>query len=286
MKNIAITKSITPRDTESLDLYFKDVAHEKLISQEEEFALAKAARHGDKRALDKLITANLRFVITVAKQYQGRGLPLEDLIAEGNIGLIKAAEKFDETKGFRFISYAVWWIKQSIIKAIYYTANSVRLPTSQIEPNAKLNKLITEYERIHMTKPSLEELAELSGFSEDYIRSVQSSTNTCISIDAPSLDDSEDCTIADCIPNPNSDDPAVLANNSIVSEGVEQILSKLSNRDHDIICMTMGLQGCNEMSYEEIGHKFNLSAERIRQLHHSLLKTFKTQYACAFNALL
>lgn len=286
MKTIAITKSITPRDSESLDLYFKDVAREKLISQEEEATLAKAARQGDKKALDKLITANLRFVITVAKQYQGRGLPLEDLIAEGNIGLVKAAEKFDETKGFRFISYAVWWIKQSIIKAIYYTANSVRLPTSQIEPNAKINKLISEYERFHTTKPSIEELSELSGFSEDYIRSIQSSTNVCISIDAPSLDSSEDCTIADCIPNPNSEDPAEVTNNKVVAEGIEAILNRLSNRDHDIICMTMGLQGCNEMSYEEIGHKFNLSAERIRQIHHSLLKAFKTQYACDFNALL
>lgn len=281
-----MTKSITPRDTTSLDLYFKDVAHEKRISQEEEVALAKAAKQGDKRALDKLITANLRFVITVAKQYQGRGVPLEDLISEGNIGLVKAAEKFDETKGFKFISYAVWWIKQSMLKAIYYNGSTVRLPTSQIEPNTRLSKLTSEYEQFHETKPSIEELSELSGYSENFIRSVQAASNTCISIDAPNSAESGTCTIADSIPNPDSEDPLDVTNDTVVAEEIEKILCRLSNRDHDIICMTMGLQGCNEMSYEEVARKLNLSAERIRQIHHSLLKEFKTRLVCAFNALL
>ena len=146
MKNIKISKSITPRDSASLNLYLKDVSHEDMITQEQEIELSKRIKEGDLNARNKLVTANLRFVITVAKQYQGRGLLLEDLIAEGTSGLIKAAEKFDAEKGFKFISYAVWWIRQSILKAIYYTANNVRLPTSQIEPKNKLNKIIVEFE--------------------------------------------------------------------------------------------------------------------------------------------
>ena len=266
MKNITTAKRITPRDSDSLNLYLKEVAKEKLIDQNKEIELAKRIKAGDQSAMDELVRANLRFVITVAKQYQGRGLSLEDLIAEGNIGLIKAAQKFDETKGFHFISYAVWWIRQAILKAVYYTANDVRLPTSQIEPITKLN--------------------ELSGYKEDYIRKVQLSSNKCVSIDTPTVDDSEDCTLADIIPNDGSDDPAELTDNTLISEGIDAVLSKLSNRDHDIVCMIYGLKGCHEMSFDEIARKFALSGERVRQLSHQLLKTFRTQYLNDFKALL
>ena len=182
MKNIVLGKSITPRDTTSINLYLKEISKEKLITPEDEVKLAIRIKAGDRSAVNELVLANTRFVVSVAKQYQGRGLSLEDLIAEGNIGLIKAAEKFDETKGIKFISYAVWWIKQSIIRAIYYTADDVRLPTSQIEPISKLSKLIAEFEQNNGRRPSDAELSELSGLEEDQVRKVLSVSNKAISI--------------------------------------------------------------------------------------------------------
>ena len=286
MKNITTAKRITPRDSDSINLYLKEVSKEKLINQAKEIELAKRIKAGDQSALDELVKANLRFVITVAKQYQGRGLSLEDLIAEGNIGLIKAAQKFDETKGFHFISYAVWWIRQAILKALYYTANNVRLPTSQIEPITKLNKIITEFEQRNGRKPIPEELANLSGYTEEYIKKVQLSSNKCVSIDTPTVDDSEDCTLADIIPNDDSDNPVEYTDKQLISDGIDKILSNLSNRDHDIVGMIYGLKGCNEMSFDEIARKFALSGERVRQLSHQLLKTFRTDYVKDFRALL
>jgi RNA polymerase primary sigma factor len=280
------TRPIVSDEGSSLSLYLKEIAKEQLISKEEEVELAKRAREGDERAREKLINANLRFVITIAKQFQNRGLPLEDLIAEGNVGLIKAVEKFDETKGFHFISYAVWWIRQSITRAIYYTANDVRLPTSQIEPKNKINKAIIEFEHKNGREPDMSELCELTGFEEDYIRKVQLSSNKCVSIDSPSISDDEDCTLGDCIPDETNETPDVTTNKLLIKQEINKILDTLSNRDHDIICMVFGLNGCNEMSYDEIARKFALSGERIRQITHSLLKQFKTQYSKQFEKLL
>ena len=279
-------KPIVSDEGSSLSLYLKDIAKESLISKEKEIELAKRIKKGDEKAREELIKANLRFVITIAKQFQNRGLPLEDLIAEGNIGLMKAIEKFDETKGFHFISYAVWWIRQSIIKAIYYTASDVRLPTSQIEPKNKINKAITEFEHKNGREPDMSELCELTGFEEDYIRKVQLSSNKCVSIDSPSISDEEDCTLGDCIPDENAETPDVITNKLLINQEVNNILDNLSNRDHDIICMVFGLNGCNEMSYDEIARKFALSGERIRQITHALLKQFKTQYSKQFEKLL
>lgn len=286
MKSLKIPKSITPKDTTSLVLYLKDVSKKDTITPEEEVKLAERIHEGDESAINELVTANLRFVISVAKQYQGRGLSLEDLIANGNIGLIKAAHKFDETKGFKFISYAIWWIRQSIIKAIYYTSNNVRLPTSKIEPKNKLNKIIKEFEQLEGRKPSIDELVELSGFTEDYIRNVNTSINSCVSIDSPSIDDSENCTIGDCIPDTQTMSPFEITNNSVLSDKIEQILNKFSNRDHDIICMVFGLRGCPEMTYEEIGKKFCITSERVRQITLNLLRKFKNQYGNEFRQLL
>lgn len=279
------TKPIVSDEGSSLSLYLKDIAKESLISKEKEIELAKRIKEGDEKAREELIKANLRFVITIAKQFQNRGLPLEDLIAEGNIGLMKAIEKFDETKGFHLISYAVWWIRQSIIKAIYYTASDVRLPTSQIEPKNKINKVIVEFEHKNGREPDMEELCKLTGFEEDYIRKVQLSSNKCISIDSPSISDEEDCTLGDCIPDENTETPDIVTNKLLINQEINNILNNLSNRDHDIICMVFGLNGCNEMSYDEIARKFALSGERIRQITHSLLKQFKTQYAKQFEKL-
>ena len=286
MKNIVLGKSITPRDTTSINLYLKEISKEKLITPEDEVKLAIRIKAGDRNAVNELVLANTRFVVSVAKQYQGRGLSLEDLIAEGNIGLIKAAEKFDETKGIKFISYAVWWIKQSIIRAIYYTADDVRLPTSQIEPISKLSKLIAEFEQNNGRRPSDAELSELSGLEEDQVRKVLSVSNKAISIDAPSIDESEDCTVGDCIENMNATRPDDETNNTLVSDGINNVLKELNNRDHDIICMIYGLKDCNEMSYDEIAKKFALSGERIRQLHHQIINTLKTSYGNQLKALL
>lgn len=280
------TKPIVSDEGSSLSLYLKDIAKESLISKEEEIELAKRAREGDEKAREKLINANLRFVITIAKQFQNRGLPLEDLIAEGNVGLIKAVEKFDETKGFHFISYAVWWIRQAITKAIYYTASDVRLPTSQIEPKNKINKAIIEFSQKNGREPSMDELVELTGFDEKYIRNVQLSNNQCVSIDSPTINDEEDCTLGDCIPDETNETPDIVTNKLLIQKEINNILDKLSNRDHDIICMVYGLNGCNEMSYDKIARKFALSGERIRQITHALLKQFKTQYSKQFEKLL
>lgn len=280
------TKPIVSDEGSSLSLYLKDIAKESLISKEREIELAKRIKKGDEKAREELIKANLRFVITIAKQFQNRGLPLEDLIAEGNIGLMKAIEKFDETKGFHFISYAVWWIRQSIIRAIYYTASDVRLPTSQIEPKNKINKAIIEFEHKNGRDPDMSELCKLTGFEEDYIRKVQLSSNKCVSIDSPSVSDEEDCTLGDCIPDENTETPDVVTNKLLINQEINNILDNLSNRDHDIICMVFGLNGCNEMPYDEIARKFALSGERIRQITHTLLKQFKTQYSKQFEKLL
>jgi RNA polymerase primary sigma factor len=285
MKTLQIKQSITDRSDTALKSYLRDISKIPLLTPEQEKEVAAKAKLGDKKAIDKLVTSNLRFVVSVAKQYQGRGLLLEDLIAEGTAGLIKAAEKFDGDKGFKFISYAVWWIRQSILKAIYYTANNIRLPTSQIEPKNKLSKIIVEFEQMNGRKPSEDELSDISGFTVDFIKGVQAANNRCVSIDAPSIDDSEDCTIGDCIPNPNSDSPSDTTNNSLIRDGINSVLNDLNNRDHDIICMFYGLNGCNEMTYAEIARKFNLSAERIRQIHHSLLKSFRSTYKDKFKRL-
>jgi RNA polymerase primary sigma factor len=280
------TKPIVSDEGSSLSLYLKDISKESLISKEKEIELAKRIKEGDEEAREELIKANLRFVITIAKQFQNRGLPLEDLIAEGNIGLMKAIEKFDETKGFHFISYAVWWIRQSIIRAIYYTASDVRLPTSQIEPKNKINKAIVEFEHKNGREPDMNELCKLTGFEEDYIRKVQLSSNKCVSIDSPSISDEEDCTLGDCIPDESTETPDITTNKLLINQEINNILDNLSNRDHDIICMVFGLNGCNEMSYDEIARKFALSGERIRQITHTLLKQFKTQYSKQFEKLL
>lgn len=259
----------------SINLYFKDVSKEGLIDKTEEYKLFEEYhKTHSESARNKLINANLRFVIKVAKQYQNRGLPLEDLIAEGNVGLMTAIDKFDENKGFRFISYAVWWIRQAITRAIYYTGDNVRLPTSQIEPKIKINKTIYEFEQREGRKPSLSELSELTGFDEKHIKNVQLSTNECISINTPTITDEENCTLADCIPDQVHETPDDLTDKEIIKSEINKILDTLSNRDHDIICMLFGLNGCYEMSYEEISRKFALSSERIRQISHSLLKSF------------
>ena len=274
-------------DINSINLYFKDVSKEKLISKEEELKLFQEYRKTKSEAIkEKILKSNLRFVIKVAKQYQNRGLPLEDLISEGNLGVLKAIDKFDETKGYHFISYAVWWIRQSIIRAIYYTGSNVRLPTSQIEPKIKINKIIYEFEQREGRRPSITEISELSGFTEKHINDVQLSSNECISVNTPTLGDEENCTVGDCISDDINETPDVTADHLVIKNEINKILDTLNNRDHDIMCMLFGLNGCYEMSYEEIARKFALSGERIRQISKGLLNSFRTKYKNNFEKLL
>lgn len=271
------TKPIIVKDGDSLGMYLKDIAKESLISNEKEIELSKRIKAGDESAYEELVKANLRFVISVAKQFQNRGVPLEDLIAEGNIGLLHAARLYDGERGIHFISYAVWWIRQRITKAIYYHGSDVRLPTSQIEPKTKILKVSSEFERKVGREPTIDELVELTGFTEEFIKKVQLSTNKCISLETPSVSDDENCTLGDCIPDDINPTPDTITDNNVLTEEIMKILNTLNNREHDILCMVFGLNGCNEMSYEEIARKFALSSERVRQITNNLLKTFRTK---------
>lgn len=271
------TKPIIVEDGDSLGMYLKDIAKESLISNEKEIELSKRIKAGDESAYEELVKANLRFVISVAKQFQNRGVPLEDLIAEGNIGLLHAARLYDGERGIHFISYAVWWIRQRITKAIYYHGSDVRLPTSQIEPKTKILKVSSEFERKVGREPTIDELVELTGFTEEFIKKVQLSTNKCISLETPSVSDDENCTLGDCIPDDINPTPDTITDNNVLTEEIMKILNTLNNREHDILCMVFGLNGCNEMSYEEIARKFALSSERVRQITNNLLKTFRTK---------
>lgn len=288
MPRIIQPASIDAEEKDSLGIYFREVSKESLLSKDEELELARRIQDGDMTARNELVKANLRFVVTVAKQYQGRGLLLEDLIAEGNVGLLRAAESFNPNKGFHFISYAVWWIRQAILKAIYFNASDVRLPASQIEPKQKINKISAEFERINDRPPTLGELSELTGYKEKFIQGVQLSSNTCVSFDTPCLGGEDDnSTIGDLIADTTTETPDISTNKTIITEEVNRILNNLNNRDHDIICMVFGLKGCHEMTYEEVSKKFALSSERVRQIVRDLLKAFrKDRYTNSFKNLL
>jgi len=262
----------------SLGIYLKEVSKEPLISHEKEIELSRRIKNGDEKALDELVKANLRFVIFVAKQYQNKGIPLEDLISEGNLGLIHGAKLFNGELGIHFISYAIWWIRRYINDAINSQSSDIRLPTSQTEPKTKILKASTKFEQKNGRVPEIEELMELTGFDEDFINRVMLSTNKCVSMDTPMSIEDESYTLADCIPDTINDSAETKLNNDIVAEEILKIVRELNNREHDIICMTFGLNGCTEMSYRDIARKFALSPERIGQIVQSVLKRFKTKY--------
>ena len=273
MKQITVKQSITNRDRDSINLYLKDIGHIKLLSPEEEKELAYKAREGDRKARDRLIAANTRFVVTVAKQYQGQGLDLEDLISEGNAGLIKAADKFNPDLGWKFISYAVWWIRQSIIQALSEKSRTIRLPLNQVALLNKIRKSTAEFVGKNEREPSLEELAELTGIEESKIITILNMSAHLISVDSP-FKDEEEGTYVDVIPNQNSPK----ADENLMKESkrhdIELALSKLGDRGHDIICMFFGL-GCQTLTLEEIGEKFGVTSERIRQIKEKSLTIIK-----------
>ena len=276
MRSFKISQSITDRQDASLNSYFKDVSRQPMISQEEEIELTKKIKEGNEAAIKKLVEANLRFVISVAKQYQNKGLALVDLIQEGNIGLIEAARKFDETRGFRFISYAVWWIRQAIIKALSDQCRTIRIPANQVVCMNKINKVIEQFEQQHGRKPSIGELEELTDIDHDTICLTMSAMNRSVSLESPIRDEDASCLL-DIIPNDGavSTDAEVAKND--LSKEIERILSKLSYRDRDILRMSFGI-GMNPMTNEEIARRFGIGSERVRQIQHSAINYLRAKY--------
>ena len=273
MRQLKITKSITNRESASLDKYLQEIGKEELISVEEEVELAQRIRKGDQEALEKLTKANLRFVVSVAKQYQNQGLSLPDLINEGNLGLIKAAEKFDETRGFKFISYAVWWIRQSILQALAEQSRIVRLPLNQVGSLNKINKAFARFEQEHERTPSAEELANELELPREKVTDTLRVAGRHISVDAP-FADGEDNSLLDVLVNadsPNAD--RGLINESLATE-VERALEILTEREGDIIRYFFGI-GCSEMTLEEIGEKFDLTRERVRQIKEKAIRRLR-----------
>jgi len=275
MRQLKITKSITNRESASLDKYLQEIGKEELITVEEEVELAQRIKKGDQAALEKLTRANLRFVVSVAKQYQNQGLSLPDLINEGNLGLIKAAEKFDETRGFKFISYAVWWIRQSILQALAEQSRIVRLPLNQVGSLNKINKAFSKFEQEHERKPSPEELAESLDLPADKVADTLRVSGRHVSVDAPFVD-GEDNSLLDVLVN--NDSPSadrVLIMESLAKE-IHRALATLTERESDIIRLFFGI-GCQEMTLEEIGERFGLTRERVRQIKETVA-TLKAKF--------
>ncbi|MBE6316248.1 MAG: RNA polymerase sigma factor RpoD/SigA [Muribaculaceae bacterium] len=275
MRQLKITKAITNRESASLDKYLQEIGRQDLISVDEEVELAQRIHQGDQQALDKLVNANLRFVVSVAKQYQNQGLSLSDLINEGNVGLIKAAQKFDETRGFKFISYAVWWIRQSILQAIAEQSNMVRVPLNQAGLLNRTSKAQSRFEQLHERRASAEELAaELDLPIEKVVETMKINTRS-VSVDAP-FADGEDNSLLDVLPNNDSPMADSTLNQESLSKEIARVLEQLTPRERDIIKMFFGI-GCQEMTLEEIGAKFNLTRERVRQIKEKAIRRLKGQ---------
>lgn len=273
MRQLKITKSITNRESASLDKYLQEIGHEELVTIEEEVELAQRIRKGDRHALEKLTKANLRFVVSVAKQYQNQGLSLPDLINEGNMGLIKAAEKFDETRGFKFISYAVWWIRQSILQAIAEQSRIVRLPLNQVGSVNKINRMLNKFEQENERRPSIDEIADSVDLPEDKIEDALKVNTRHVSVDAPFVD-GDDNSLIDILPN--SDAP--MADKALVMESLREEISRalrtLNERERNIIECFFGINN-PEMTLEEIGDKFGLTRERVRQIKEKAIRRLR-----------
>ena len=273
MRQLKISKSITNRESASLDKYLQEIGHEDLLTVDEEVELAQRIRKGDRKALEKLTKANLRFVVSVAKQYQNQGLSLPDLINEGNLGLIKAAEKFDETRGFKFISYAVWWIRQSILQAIAEQSRIVRLPLNQVSSVNKINRVLNKFEQENERRPSVDEIADKVELPEDKIIDAMKVNGRHISVDAPFIE-GEDNSLLDIMVN----DDAPLADRSLVMESlrdeITRALSTLNERERNIIECFFGI-GQPEMTLEEIGERFGLTRERVRQIKEKAIRRLR-----------
>jgi RNA polymerase primary sigma factor len=277
MRQLKIAKQVTNRDNLSLDKYLHDIGKVELLSAEKEVELAKRIKKGDSEALDTLIKANLRFVVSVSKQYQNQGLSLSDLINEGNLGLIKAAERFDETRGFKFISYAVWWIRQSILQALAEQARIVRLPLNKIGSMNKINKAFNKLEQEYQREPTMDEVANLMESKPDIIEDAMNFSNIHVSMDAP-LRDEEANNMYDVILNDDSPSPDSELMNGSLRKEIERSLATLGQREAEILRCYFGLNGYQPHTLEEIGDVFGLTRERVRQIKEKAIKKLKNQY--------
>ena len=273
MRQLKISKSITNRESASLDKYLQEIGHEELLSVDEEVELAQKIRKGDRRALERLTRANLRFVVSVAKQYQNQGLSLPDLINEGNVGLIKAAEKFDETRGFKFISYAVWWIRQSILQAIAEQSRIVRLPLNQVGSVNKINRELNKFEQEHERRPSVDEIADRIDLPEEKVEEAMKANNRHVSMDAPFVD-GEANSLLDVL----ADNDMPMADKALVQESlrkeIDRAIELLNDREQKVVRAFFGI-GSPEMTLEEIGDKYNLARERVRQIKEKAIRRLR-----------
>jgi RNA polymerase primary sigma factor len=274
MRQLKITKQLTNRDSKSIDKYLSDVSKEEMVTPDEEVALAVRIKQGDELALNRLVNANLRFVISVAKQYQGHGLTLEDLIAEGNIGLITAAKRFDETKGFKFISYAVWWIRQSIMQAIAENSRVVRLPLNKVSAIQKISNAFARLEQEHERAPSNTEIAELLESSSENVADLFTYAQKQVSVDAP-LIEGEENSLLNVLSNDNSTNPSDDLLRESLCRDIERVLVSLKPREADVIRLSFGLNGETPMTLEEIANSLGLTRERIRQIREKALRSLR-----------
>ncbi len=280
MRQLKITKSITNRESQSLEKYLQEIGKVELITPEEEVKLATLIKQGDQRALDRLTKANLRFVVSVAKQYQNQGLSLPDLINEGNLGLIKAAQRFDETRGFKFISYAVWWIRQSILQALAEQSRIVRLPLNKVGLTNRLQKAYSLLEQQFEREPSAEELAELLEMDLEEVSATLGISARHVSMDTP-LSEGEDNTLLDVLENPNADrtDGELDHKESLKTE-IDRSLKTLTERQKEVICFFFGIGVDHPMSLEDIGERFNLTRERVRQIKDKAITKLRATNRC------
>ena len=280
MRQLKITKSITNRESQSLEKYLQEIGKVELVSPEDEVKLARLIKQGDQKALDRLTKGNLRFVVSVAKQYQNQGLSLPDLINEGNLGLIKAAQRFDETRGFKFISYAVWWIRQSILQSLAEQARIVRLPLNKVGLTNRIQKTYSQLEQEFEREPSTEELAEALDMDIEEVAASMGISARHVSMDTP-LSDGEENTLLDVLENPNAEktDGDLVYRESLKTE-IERSLTTLTERQKEVICFFFGIGVDHPMSLEDIGVKFSLTRERVRQIKDKAITKLKTNTRC------
>lgn len=280
MRQLKITKSITNRESQSLEKYLQEIGKVELITPEEEVKLARRIKQGDQTALDRLTKANLRFVVSVAKQYQNQGLSLPDLINEGNLGLIKAAQRFDETRGFKFISYGVWWIRQSILQALAEQARIVRLPLNKVGLTNRIQKTYSQLEQEFEREPSAEELAEALGMDIEEVSASMGIAARHVSVDTP-LSEGEESTLLDVLENPNAEKTdAELDHNESLKTEIERSLTMLTERQKEVICYFFGIGVDHPMSLEDIGEKFSLTRERVRQIKDKAITKLRAATRC------
>lgn len=273
MRQLKISKSITNRESASLEKYLQEIGHQDLLTADEEVELAQQIKKGDRKALERLTKANLRFVVSVAKQYQNKGLSLPDLINEGNLGLIKAAEKYDETRGFKFISYAVWWIRQSILQTIAEQSRIVRLPLNQVGSVNRIARELNKFEQENERKPSVEEMADRIDLPEEKIAEAMKINTHHVSMDAP-FADGEDNSLLDFLPNTDSPSTDNVLDQESLRTEIGRVLDVLNDREQKVIKAFFGI-GMQEMTLEEIGDKYNLTRERVRQIKEKAIRRLR-----------